>query len=100
MSVPALSLNEVLTAKGSIFFNKFAFGDGRTNLSPEGRIAMLRGGRFDRYGHPIANKDLLILEQASKDLATYLGFSNTTAYQEAVFYEGSSIFNRVNNGNS
>ena len=94
-----ISPQEYLIARSSIWFNKFSLADGRGNLTPEANIAVMRGARFDGQG-PLFLSDMLITDQAMRDLADYLGFSNVTDYQNALFVEQNKIFNRRNNGNA
>lgn len=96
---PPLSLNEILTARSSIFFNKFSFADGRGNYTPEALIGIMRGAKFDTWGVPMSSRDILILEKAMRDITAYLGFASVAEYADALEFEGNKIFFRVNNGN-
>lgn len=91
---PRLTVEEFQAAMSSIWFNSYRFADGRGNLSPEAQIAVLRGARYDSQG-PIFKSDMMITEQAMRDLADYLGFDSVIDYNTALMLEKNNIFKRA-----
>lgn len=85
---------EYEAATSSIWYNPNNLADGRSNLTPEGNIAVVRGARYDSNG-PLFFSDMVITDQAMRDLACYLGFRNVNDYNSALLTEGSGVFNRT-----
>ena len=86
--------DEYRSAQSSVWFNPNSIGDGRGNYTPEGNIAVMRGAKYDSNG-PIFFSDMLITDQAMRDLASFLGFSNVNDYNSALATLGNNIFRGV-----
>jgi hypothetical protein len=68
--------------------------DGKSNMTPESAIAVMRGANYDAQG-PVLKSDMMIADQAMRDLADYLGFDSVVDYNNALMLEGNNIFKRA-----
>ena len=91
---PRITQEEFLLAQTSIYYSPNKFADGRGNYSPEAILGMQRGARLDSNG-PLFRSDMKIIDQAMRDLADYLNFTNVNDYLNAILTEGSKIFLRA-----